>query len=41
MVAATVDRLVVLESGHLIADGPVDAVLADPAVRRAYLGQQA
>ena len=40
MVAATVDRLVVLESGHLIADGPVDEVLAHPAVQRAYLGRQ-
>lgn len=40
VVAATVDRLVVLESGRLIANGPVEAVLADPAVRRAYLGEK-
>ncbi|HXZ83305.1 MAG TPA: ATP-binding cassette domain-containing protein [Acidimicrobiales bacterium] len=39
MVAASTQRLVVLDFGRLIADGPVDAVLDDPAVRRAYLGQ--
>jgi len=37
IVAAVVDRLVVLDFGRLIADGPVDAVLADSGVRRAYL----
>jgi len=41
MVAATVDRLVVLDFGRLIADGPVDRVLADAGVRRAYLGEKA
>ncbi|HXX89723.1 MAG TPA: ABC transporter ATP-binding protein [Acidimicrobiales bacterium] len=40
MVAATVDRLVVLDFGRLIADGPVDEVLADVGVRRAYLGEE-
>jgi ABC-type branched-subunit amino acid transport system ATPase component len=38
MVAAATRRLIVLDFGRLIADGPNDAVLEDPAVRRAYLG---
>jgi branched-chain amino acid transport system ATP-binding protein len=32
-------RLVVLVSGKKIADGPPDAVIRDPEVERAYLGQ--
>ena len=32
-------RLVVLVSGKKIADGRPDAVIADPEVERAYLGQ--
>ena len=32
-------RLSVLDFGHLIASGPTEAVLADDAVRRAYLGE--
>ena len=40
LVAAVVDRLVVLESGRGIADGPVGTVLADAGVRRAYLGDR-
>ena len=32
-------RLVVLVSGHKIADGPPDEVMRDPEVERAYLGQ--
>jgi len=38
LVSAVVDRLVVMDVGRVIADGPVEAVLADTAVRRAYLG---
>jgi branched-chain amino acid transport system ATP-binding protein len=38
LVAAVVDRLVVLDVGRVIADGSVEEVMADPAVRRAYLG---
>jgi branched-chain amino acid transport system permease protein len=33
-------RLVVLDRGRLLADGDPQAVLADPAVVRAYLGRQ-
>jgi len=40
MVASAVDRLVVLDFGRKIADGPIDDVLADAGVRRAYLGQE-
>lgn len=38
MVARTVDRVMVLDFGEQIASGTLDEVLADPAVRRAYLG---
>jgi ABC-type branched-subunit amino acid transport system ATPase component len=31
-------RLVAMDLGAVIADGPIDAVLADPAVVRSYLG---
>jgi branched-chain amino acid transport system ATP-binding protein len=31
-------RLVVLVSGHKIADGPPDEVVRNPEVERAYLG---
>ena len=31
-------RLVVLDSGRVLADGMIDAVLSNPAVRHAYLG---
>jgi branched-chain amino acid transport system ATP-binding protein len=38
MVARVVDRVVVLDTGTVIAEGPFDAVVAEPAVQRAYLG---
>jgi branched-chain amino acid transport system ATP-binding protein len=41
MVAKVVDRVVVLDFGHQIAAGPLGEVIADPAVRRAYLGKTA
>jgi len=41
MVARAVDRVVVLDVGEVIAEGPLDAVVADPDVRRAYLGRTA
>jgi len=34
-------RLVVLDNGRPLADGPARAVMADPAVRAAYLGREA
>ncbi|HLX87945.1 MAG TPA: ABC transporter ATP-binding protein [Acidimicrobiales bacterium] len=41
MVARTVDRVVVLDLGRVIAEGPFDRVIDDPEVRRAYLGRSA
>jgi len=41
MVARTVDRVVVLDLGRLIAEGPFESVIANAEVRRAYLGQSA
>ncbi|HXX91386.1 MAG TPA: ATP-binding cassette domain-containing protein [Acidimicrobiales bacterium] len=38
MVARAVDRVVVLDFGEQIGAGTLDQVMADPAVRRAYLG---
>jgi ABC-type branched-subunit amino acid transport system ATPase component len=38
-VRSLVDRIVVLDFGHKIADDTTAAVLSDPAVRAAYLGQ--
>ena len=41
LVESTVDRLVVLDFGKLLASGAVAEVLGDPEVRRAYLGTTA
>jgi branched-chain amino acid transport system ATP-binding protein len=38
MVARVVDRVVVLDTGTVIAEGRFDTVVAEPAVQRAYLG---
>jgi branched-chain amino acid transport system ATP-binding protein len=41
MVERVVSRLYVLDSGTLLAEGPVAAVLGDARVRQAYLGRAA
>lgn len=41
MVADVVDRTVVMDLGAKLCEGPFDVVMADPAVRQAYLGQMA
>ncbi len=41
LVEEVVDRLHVLDFGRMIATGSVEEVLADPEVRRAYLGVEA
>jgi branched-chain amino acid transport system ATP-binding protein len=38
MVADVVDRTVVMDLGAMLAEGPFDEVMANPAVRMAYLG---
>jgi branched-chain amino acid transport system ATP-binding protein len=38
LIAATCTQTLVLDFGHQLALGPTGEVLADPAVRRAYLG---
>ncbi len=41
MVRTAVDRVVVLDVGEIIAQGSFESVVADPEVRRAYLGRSA
>jgi branched-chain amino acid transport system ATP-binding protein len=41
MVAKAVDRVVVLDVGEIIAEGSFESVVANPEVRRAYLGRTA
>ena len=41
MVRTAVDRVVVLDVGEIIAQGTFETVVADPEVRRAYLGRTA
>jgi len=39
MVGEVVDRVIVMDLGQVIAEGPFDQVMADPHVRHAYLGR--
>jgi branched-chain amino acid transport system ATP-binding protein len=39
MVSEVVDRAIVMDLGAMLAEGTFDEVMADPAVRDAYLGQ--
>ncbi|MGO8873093.1 MAG: ABC transporter ATP-binding protein [Acidimicrobiales bacterium] len=41
MVGEVVDRTIVMNLGSVIAEGPFDDVMGDPAVRQAYLGLSA
>ena len=38
---AVADRLLVIDYGRKLAEGPPQAVIADPAVRRVYMGIEA
>jgi branched-chain amino acid transport system ATP-binding protein len=37
-VMSLADRVYLLESGRIVRDGPVDALLADPVLMSTYLG---
>ena len=39
VITALCHRVVVLNNGRLLASGAPEAILADPAVREAYLGK--
>ena len=41
MVGQMVDRVVVMDAGHVVCEGSFSQVMADPDVRRAYLGRGA
>ena len=41
MVSEVVDRVVVMDLGSKVAEGTFDEVMANPAVRYAYLGESA
>jgi branched-chain amino acid transport system ATP-binding protein len=41
MVASAADRVVVLDLGRVIAEGPFEHIIDDPGVRQAYLGRPA
>jgi branched-chain amino acid transport system permease protein len=41
VVTRLAERVVVLDRGLVLADGPIDEVMADPEVQRAYLGREA
>jgi branched-chain amino acid transport system ATP-binding protein len=40
-ITAVADRMMVMEDGRLVAEGPTHEVLKQPQVRRVYLGELA